>query len=88
MLVDTYIEIKLMFRTGVHSTYIEQHMYVFISTSNVYIFLPCPHRSELSVLMDSNYIEHDAFALFSHLMRAVREWFVQDPSFPMVRKMI
>jgi len=35
---------------------------------------------ELYQLLDANYLEHDAFTLFTYLMKLAKEWFLQEPS--------
>jgi len=34
--------------------------------------------SELNVILDPRYVEHDAFTMFSHLMKIVKPWFQQE----------
>lgn len=37
-------------------------------------------KEELALLLNQQYIEHDSFTVFSHLMKTLKEWFVNESS--------
>jgi TBC1 domain family protein 5 len=49
---------------------------------NLFHNLPDPDdttgQDELTILLDANFLEHDAFTMFNYLMKIVKDWFLQD----------
>jgi len=74
---------KLAYKQGMHELlapflYILELEKIVVKEENA--------NDELSRLMDANFVEHDAFTMFNHLMRTVKEWFVSDVPIPPKKK--